>query len=472
MLKDSYKKENIYENLQLEPSMDVDPELKVIDNLLDDDGIYNSVKSDLEKRYPNTKTTGRPSTPVEVILRMIILMHLYAWSFAQTVKFVMDSISLRQFCRVYLHNVPTKSTLIRWHNCIKPETIQMLHRRVVSLAIENRVTKGRKLRIDTTVVETNIHHPTDGRLLFDSVKTISRIVGKVKAMSEEVTSHFSTSTLRNRTRSAKKRVLQIVRNYKAKGKEKKEQLKVSYGKLIEITSSSVRQAEAFLSTTSAILDTLPNDIKQTILRLKADIQHYLPLIKKCILQAEERVIKGNVVDNAQKILSIFQEHTQVIARGKARAMVEFGKKVLIAEVEGGIITIYKILKGNPADSELFTETLDKHIHQIGKAPHTLAVDKGFYSSDNEKHAEKKKVKRIVMPKKGKKSKARTKIEKKRWFKRGYRFRAGIEGRISVLKRRHGLSRCRANGEDGFQRWVGFGIIASNLEKIARAKIAA
>ena len=136
---------------------------------------------------------------------------------------------------------------------------------------------------------------------------------------------------------------------------------------------------------------------------------------------------------------------------------EFGKKVLLAEVEGGIITIYNILKGNPADSELFVSTLDQHLQEIGKAPHTLAVDKGFYSPDNKKHAEKKKVKRVVMPKKGKKSKGEKKYEKQRWFKRGYRFRAGIEGRISVLKRRHGLSRCRASGEDGFQRWVGWEI---------------
>ena len=170
-------------------------------------------------------------------------------------------------------------------------------------------------------------------------------------------------------------------------------------------------------------------------------------------------------------MTIFNEHTEVIVRGKARAMVEFGKKVLLAETEGGIITIYNVLTGNPADSELFADTLDKHIHQIGKVPHTVAVDKGFHSSENKKHAEKKKVKRIVMPKKGKKSKADKKYEKQRWFKRGYRFRAGIEGRISVLKRRHGLSKCRANGEDGFKRWVGFGIVASNLEKIARAKIA-
>ena len=160
--------------------MDIDPELQVIDNLLDDEQIYNTVKSDLSLRYPKTEATGRPSTPVEVIWRMIILMRLYAWSFAQTIKFVTDSISLRQFCRVYFHSVPTKSTLIRWavhevtaerseHNCITPSTIEMLHHRVVSLAIEQGVTKGRKLRIDTTVVETNIHYPTESGLILDGL---------------------------------------------------------------------------------------------------------------------------------------------------------------------------------------------------------------------------------------------------------------------------------------------------------------
>src|SRR5918994_302246 len=156
-----------------ELGLELEPELAELDRLLEDDLLFEKVKADLSRRYPNSKRLGRHSTPVEVILRMLLVKRLYDWSYEQTERFVNDSIVLRQFCRLYLESVPDDTTLIRWANVIGSETVASLNDRAVELARSLRVTRGRKLRVDAMVVETNIHHPTDSALLLDGVRVLS-----------------------------------------------------------------------------------------------------------------------------------------------------------------------------------------------------------------------------------------------------------------------------------------------------------
>src|SRR5215467_13967689 len=153
-----------------------EPELAELDLLLEDDRIFNQVKADLSRRRPHTTETGRPSTPIDVILRLLVVQHLYAWSYAQTEHFVGDSLVLRQFCRLGLDPVPHHTTLMRWSNLLQPATMHRLLDRVTQLARSLKVTRGRKLRIDSTVVATAIHYPTDSTLLFDGVRVLSRLV--------------------------------------------------------------------------------------------------------------------------------------------------------------------------------------------------------------------------------------------------------------------------------------------------------
>ena len=153
-----------------------EPELAELDRLLEDDQIFQQVKADLSRRRPHTTDTGRPSTPVEVILRLLVVQHLYDWSYAQTEHFVGDSLVLRQFCRLGLDPVPHHTTLMRWANLLQPETMHRLLDRVTELARSLKVTRGRKLRIDSTVVASAIHYPTDSTLLFDGVRVLSRLV--------------------------------------------------------------------------------------------------------------------------------------------------------------------------------------------------------------------------------------------------------------------------------------------------------
>src|SRR3712207_384883 len=177
MIVDRYEPVNLFE---LVPKLltDFEPELRELDHLLDDDGIFQCVKADLAQRYPHSLTRGRHSTPVEVVLRLLVVKRLYNWSYAETEHFVGDSLVLRQFCRLSLEPVPDDTTMSRWANLIGPDTVAALNDRVVELARSLKVTRGRKLRIDATVVGTTIHHPTDSRLLGDGVRSEERRVGK------------------------------------------------------------------------------------------------------------------------------------------------------------------------------------------------------------------------------------------------------------------------------------------------------
>src|SRR3712207_3268426 len=201
MIVDRYEPVNLFE---LVPKLltDFEPELRELDHLLDDDGIFQCVKADLAQRYPHSLTRGRHSTPVEAILRLLVVKRLYDWSYAETERFVGDSLVLRQFCRLYLQPVPDDTTLIRWAHLIGPATVEQLHDRVVELARSLKVTRGRKLRIDSTAVETNIHYPTDSRLLGDGVRVLSSLLRRAKTALHD-RADLGRQVFRARTRSVR-----------------------------------------------------------------------------------------------------------------------------------------------------------------------------------------------------------------------------------------------------------------------------
>jgi transposase, IS5 family len=179
------------------------------------------------------------------------------------------------------------------------------------------------------------------------------------------------------------------------------------------------------------------------------------------------VFEGEQVSAKEKLLSIFEEHAAIIRRGKARNKTEFGRKVWLSEVEGGIVSGFRILEGNAGDEAQLEPTLEDHLRLFGKVPELVAADRNVHSKENELLAKQMGVKKVCLPKAGKKSTERQEHERQRWFKRARRFRAGIEGRISVMKRREYLGRCRDRGEEGFGRWVGWGMLTANLDTIAQ-----
>jgi len=460
MLVDRYPPADLF---ALVPALyaDFEPVLRELDHLLDDDAIVAAVRADLARRAPHTRTHGRRSTPVEVILRLLVVRRLYGWSYEQTEHFVADSLVLRQFCRIYLARVPDDTTLLRWANLIAPATLERLNARVVELARALRVTRGRKLRVDSTVVETTIHHPTDSGILGDGVRVLSRLLRRAKRVLAGGTAAagLRPAVFRTRTRTIRRLAQQMHRVARRKGEEATAQLRQAYERLIAI-------AQDTHTRTARVREVLRASVDAAAQRLGARLEHFLPRVKQAITQATRRVLQGESVPATEKILSLFEPHTQLIVRHKAGKPVEYGRKLWLDEVDGGIVSRYAVLAEVGPDSRDFPASLAAHQARFGRVPDLVATDRGVASAANERLAREAGVRRLAMPAVGRAPPARMAEERTRWFRRGFRFRAGIEGRISVLQRRFGLDRCREHGDAGMGRWVGWGIVASNLLKIA------
>lgn len=439
-----------------------DPQLELLDRLLDNDELFQAVRDDTARRHPATATRGRPSTPVEVILRMLVVMRLYSWSYAQAEYFVNDSLVLRQSCRVYLHKVPDDTTLIRWANTIGPATIARLNERVIDLARSLKVTRGRKLRVDTTAVEADIHFPTDSGLIGDGVRVASRLLRRAKAMLGEAASRLKDA-FRSRVRTVRRLSQQLHRIARRRGDEGRAALKAAY---VELIAAGKRTADQGRRVLEALHD---RGDDPAAARTAGRLGEVLPLLARAIDQARRRVLEEDPVPSPQKLLSIFQVHAQVIPRFKPGRAAEFGRKLRLDEVEGGLISGYAILeKGGGQDQPDLADALADHESRFGRGPRVLAADRGMASAENERLAREAGVKVVALPHVGRASPERRAREAGRRFREGYRFRAGIEGRIHVLKRDYGLRRCRYRGEADFGRWVGWGIVAHNLARVAKA----
>jgi len=460
MLIEKYEAVNLFDLVPLEQ----DKVLNELDQLVEEDALFQDVKGDLAQRYPHTLTRGRHSTPVEVILRMLVVKHLYNWSYEKTELFVADSITLRQFCRVYLKPVPDDTTLIKWANLIQPETLHRLLEHVVVMAHRLKVTRGRKLRTDGTVVESNIHYPTDSSLLVDGVRVLGRTLSRARKVVESAATEVgrvAKKVFRNRLRSARNTARQISNATRRRTQETQERSRGAYQKLVEITRKSVEQAHEAVE----MLQEVATEEAQV---LSHQLERFLPLVEQVIEQTVRRVFDGEKVPAQEKIVSIFEPHTNIIRRGKKGRPTEFGHKVWLDKVDGGIVSDYRVLAGNPKDEGQWTPSLQHHQELFGRPPDQASGDRGLYSPANEELAQTMGVRRIILPKPGYRSATRKQHERQRWFRRGRRYHQGVEGRISVLKRRHGLDRCLYHGEDGFEGWVGWGLIAHNLLSIGTA----
>jgi len=460
MLRNNYEPDADFWALIEKLTIEMEPELAVIDKLLDDDELYKLIKDDFSKRYPKTEETGRPSSPVEVLLRMLTVKRLYSWTYRQTEWHVKDSMVMRLFCRIYFEPVPDHSTVDKWALTLRPETLHAFNERVTELAKQRKVTRGRKLRTDGTVVETNIHYPTDSSLLADGVRILSRTLKRAQAVVGDGTDH-AKQLFRDRSRSAKQQAHRIANAARRRSAAAKSQMKTAYQRLVTVTRATVRQAQT-------VVTTLKTETGHTAQRLVETFETYLPRVEQALDQAVRRVFQEEVVPATEKIVSLFEAHTAIIRRKKPGKETEFGHKVWLDEVDGGIVTRWQTLEGNPAEDEQWGPAIDHHIAQFGHPPWQASADRGLYSADNEAYAINQGVHHVILPMTGRKDDARRQHEQQSWFKRGRRFHAGVEGRISVLKNKHQLGRCLDHGDDGFDKWVGWGVIANNLTHIGAA----
>jgi len=288
------------------------------------------------------------------------------------------------------------------------------------------------------------------------MRKITEIVGK------------AGTKLRDRSRSVKLRLLEIGRVRRAKGPINQDKLKQRYRQLLNTTSRVVGQAKRFSEEITQGIKRSKDVLKQLALEgLRQELDEMTSRVRQVMKQTRARIFHGNTRSQG-KLLSLFEPSTEVIRKGKAGKPNEFGKMVKLQEAENQIITDYAVYAQRPYDSELLIAAIDTHQTLLGRVPHLVAADAAFYSTKNEAAAKAKGVKRICVPNRATKSAERKREQRKRWFRNGQKWRTGCEGRISVVKRRNGLSRCRYKGFTGMNRWVGLGVIADNVVNIGRA----
>jgi IS5 family transposase len=321
----------------------------------------------------------------------------------------------------------------------------------VEIALANKVVEGRKMRVDTTVVETNIHYPTDSTLMGDGVRVLTRVMKRVAAQAGQAGAKF-----RDRSRSVKRRLLEIVYAARNKSEKGQQKMKAAYGKLLEATSRVVGQAKQF---SAALAHKAEKGGRVVLRKAKEQLDEMIPRVQQVMKQARARVLNGNT-RSENKILSLFEPDTEVIRKGKASKPTEFGKMVKIQ-----IVIHCEVFDQRPSDSDLLTPSIEKHKELMHRIPDLAAADAGFFSAANEAAAKELGVKQVAVPSRSTKSEKRKKQQKARWFKDAQKWRTGCEGRISVLKRRHGLNRSRYKGTQGMKRWVGLGVMADNMINI-------
>jgi IS5 family transposase len=432
-----------------------EPWMREVDALLEDDELLTAVFEAQGQRHNESCRLGRHQTPAEVVLRMLLLKHVRNWSYETLEREVRANLVYRSFCRIGLEKVPDAKTLVRLGQAVGPEVIKQLHGRMVELAQAKGIVQGRKMRVDTTVVETNVHYPTDSSLLGDGARVLTRTMKKVATQKRA----GLKTKVRDRMRTVKRRVLEIGLAARQKGPQGEERKKTAYRRLLSATRKIANQAERVIEEIAGR--------RGELRRLREELEETVSRVRQVVRQTVARVFHGNT-QYPEKLASIFEPHTEIIRKGKASKPTEFGKMVQIQEAENQIITVYEVFEERPWDSELLVPAVESHQQMFGRAPRLVAADAAFYSKANEDELHQMGVRRVAVPNRNTRSEERKQLQRRRWFKQGQRWRTGCEGRISVLKRRHGLSRCRYRGLDGIKRWVGFGVVADNLVSIGNA----
>jgi len=426
--------------------------MRVADRLLRDETLLDQVYEAQAKRHKHSRTRGRKQTPSDVVLRLLILKHARNWSYEVLEREVRANLVYRDFTRIGSEKVPDAKTLVRIGRALGPEVIQQLHARVVELAQAHKVIRGRKLRVDTTVVECNIHYPTDSSLLADGARVLTRTMQRVGTSLNGL-----KIKLRNRMRTIRKQALAITLSAKQKDDRAEERRKQIYREMIAVTRNIVNQSKR-------VIEEVRTRRRPNVKALREQLGVMVGRVEQVIRQTKARVFDGNC--HADKLVSVFEPHSEIIRKGKANRPTEFGNLVKLQEAEQQIITHYEVFAQRPSDSDLLIPAVETHQQQLGKTPQLVAADAGFYSAANQKALEQLGVKHVSVPNRNTRSPERRQLQKSYWFRRAQNWRTGCEGRISVLKRRHGLRRCLYHDFTGMQRWVGLGVIADNLINMA------
>jgi IS5 family transposase len=447
-----------FADLEMEAQgLDLETTLQGISDLLDRHAeLVDMVHQDLVRGLRQADL-GRRGMSAEQVLRAFVLKSVKNWDFRELRERTADGYSLRRFTHFFGQRVPRHDAFNRAFHRLTSHTLRAINESLVRAAVALGLEDGKRLRADTTVVETNIHYPTDSTLLWDCVRVITRLLKQLRRKLPSAEVRF-----KNRRRAARRRMQEIQRL----SRTQRPRQTAKYRELIRITDRLVHSAREAIEVARKAC---PQDLVEAVLAesLTQQLQYYCGLADRVIDQSRRRVLEGQQVPNEEKIFSIFEPHTDLIMRGKAQKPVEFGHKVLLAESGLGLITDYRVLDGNPNDDIHVEPSLEHHRGIFGASPDLYAADRGFHSRAAVQACRRAGVSVECLPQRGgRKTPEREAYEHSPVFRRGQRFRAGIEGRISVLFRGRGMKRCLLEGPVRFEVFVGASVLANNLIVIA------
>jgi IS5 family transposase len=419
--------------------------------------LMTRVHEDLRRGLKRPHGGRNGMTPSRVV-RSFVLCRVKNWSLRELSERINDGLTLRLFTDFGTDLVPTYRTFNGAFNRLQKGTIRDLNDIIVRAAVEVGLEDGNRLRVDTSVVETDVHFPTDSSLLWDAVRVITRLCHRLQ---ERVS---LPSVLPTRTRRARRIFLKISR---MTSRQRSHSMKRKYVELLGVAEEVIQKARAVAVGATPRLKNL-DPIEGAVARsLIMEIQKFCERGDRVVSQTRRRVLENETVPVADKIVSIFEPHTDIILRGKRDKPFECGHKIFLAESGAGLITEYRVLDGNPSDEKQVASSLEHHKEFFGKVPHTYAADRGFYSAENVAHFRVEGVTGECIPVCGGLiTPERKAYERTKDFKKGQSFRAGIEGTLSVLFRGRGMKRCRSNGRDRFEVFVGVAVLANNLMRIA------
>jgi len=400
-------------------------------------------------------TTGREGMTAEQVLRCAILKQYRQLTYEELAFHLEDSDSFRGFARLEMGQYPCKSILQQNIKALREETWEAIHREIIGYAKKEKIESGRKVRIDATCVETDIHHPTDSSLLADGVRIITRWLAEGKELTPTPDYQYC-----DHQRVVKKRVILILNAKKETVRlQAYRDLLVYAGKVREYALAAIPELHAHRG--QDITDLYAGRV------LAEQLERAVGILGRVIDQTDRRVFKNESVPASEKVVSFFEDHTDIIV--KKRRETEFGHKIFLT---GGVSTMILdclILRGNPADSEQYIPVLERLKESQGRMPRQVSADGGFASKDNLAYAKGNGVKDAVFAKK--RGLSVLDMAKSTWVYKVLRnFRAGIEAGISTLKRAFGLDRCTWKGWEGFGRYVWSSIVSYNLLVLARTKL--
>jgi IS5 family transposase len=401
-------------------------------------------------RLLSTSPEGRSGYTSEQLLRALLVMFLEGDSYRDAVIRIDTSEFLRHFVRLGGKATMDYTFLSKAFGVLSPETLAAMNQALATYAVTTGQISGAKERLDSTVYETNIHYPTDSSLLWDSFRTLSRHLRQIQK-------EFPSLGLDHRFHDPKVKKLAtfIARHASSKRQKTLRQVKRHYRLLIARVRWIHGVGQAVLAQLQALGETA------------ADLAHYLPLVTQIISQADQRVLQGVQVPADQKLYSLFEEHTELLQRGKARQPIEFGHKVLLAQTSEKFIHHYQVLPQRREDVELLAPALEVHQKLFGHYPDVLAADKGFYESMEQIHSLQADIRTVAIAKKGRRTAPEEERETTEAFVLGQRFRAGVEGSISVLKRAFKLGCCLFKGFTHYATSVGLAVLCHNLVLLTR-----